>query len=60
MYQAEMRELQKEAFSVTSETPLSKYFDKTQKFQKYLIDQNAQKVLNLETKSKIFSKKKSL
>lgn len=38
----------------------SKYLSKNEAFKQYLIDQNAQKVLQLETRSKIFSPRKKL
>lgn len=56
-WKTEMQELRKDAFS-TSE--LSAYIDKTQHFKSYLIDKNAQRVLQIETKNKIFAKVKKL
>lgn len=54
-YKAEMQKLQEHFKCTSEETSLSKYLDKRAKYQKFLIDQTAQKVLQLETKSKIFS-----
>jgi len=57
-WKADMQELRKDYKSTSSNSALSKYFDKTQHFKQWLIDKNAQKVLQLETKNKIFSAKK--
>jgi len=54
----EMLELYKDHVASQTTTSLSQYFDKTHHFKKYLIDKNAQKVLQLETKAKIYSAKK--
>lgn len=57
-WKAEMQKLQKDYVATTEETPLSKYIDRNQHFKQYLTDKNAQKVLQLETKNKIFSASK--
>lgn len=57
-WKAEVRELYKDAKSTSADSALSRYIDKTEHFKKYLIDKNAQKVLQLESRNKIFSAKK--
>jgi len=57
-WKEEMRQLYKDHESNSQNTQISQYFDKSQKFKYYLIDKNKQKVLQLETKNKIFSAKK--
>lgn len=59
-WKAEMQKLQKEYVFSKEETTLSKYIDKNQHFKQYLIDKNAQKILQLETKNKIFSADKDI
>lgn len=57
-WKAEMRELQKSAEAASAHSAFSKYFDRNTKFKAYLIDKNAQKVLSLEKRTRIFSAKK--
>lgn len=57
-WKAEMRELQKDAEAASANSALSRYFDKQHHFKQYLIDKNAQKVLSLEKRTRIFSAKK--
>lgn len=56
----EMRELRKEASAEKKASALGKYIDDSQHFKNFLIKQNAQKVLQLETKNRIFRKRKTL
>lgn len=56
-WRSQMRELQKEFKSTSSPSALSKYFDKTHNFKEWLIDKNKQKVLQIETRNKIFGTK---
>lgn len=58
-YKEEMHKLHKEAFCASEEKALSKYLDKSAKFKEYIIDKNAQRMLQLETKNKIFSAKRN-
>lgn len=57
-WKADLYELYKEHSAASAETPLSKYIDNSQHFAQFLIDKNAQKVLQLETKNKIFTTRK--
>lgn len=57
-WKEDVQKLYKDHKDTSAETSLSKYIDKTQHFKNYLIRENAQKVLQLETKSKIFTAKK--
>lgn len=57
-WKAEMQKLHEDHKATSATKALSKYLDKRQHFKQYLIDKNAQKVLQLETKNKIFSAKK--
>lgn len=59
-WKKEMSELREEFKNASSASSLSKYLDKTQHFKAYIIDKNAQKVLQLETRNKIFSRKKDI
>lgn len=58
LWKAEMQKLHEDFKSETAGKALSQYLDKKQHFKQWLIDKNAQKVLQLETKSKIYSAKK--
>ncbi len=55
-WKEEMLKLYKD--HIATSTHSSKYTDKNERFKRYLIEKNAQKVLQLETKSKIYSAKK--
>lgn len=57
-WKAEMQKLRKDFIDETGHSALSKYIDKTQHYKQWLIDKNAQKVLQIETKNKIFAKQK--
>lgn len=54
-WKAEMQKLQKEHVATSAKTSFSKYLDKSTKFKRFLVDKNAQKVLQLETKAKIYT-----
>lgn len=56
-WRSQMQELQKD-FKCTSRTKaFSKFIDETQYFKEWLIDKNKQKVLQIETKNKIYGTK---
>lgn len=57
-WKEEMRKLYEDHKATKTESAFSRYVDKTEHFKQYLIEKNAQKVLQLETRSKIFTAKK--
>lgn len=58
-WKAEMQELRKDFIGETSTSALSKYIDKTEHYKQWLISKNQQKVLQIETKQKIYGKLKN-
>lgn len=57
-WKAEMQELRKDYKASSGHSALSKYIDKTEHYKQWLIDKNATKVLQIETKNKIYAKQK--
>lgn len=53
-WKAEMQKLRKDFIDEKGDSTLSKYLDKTQHFKSWLIEKNAQKVLQIETKNRIY------
>lgn len=57
-WKTEMQKLQKEYVDDSEKPPLTRYIQKTEHYRQWLIDKSAQKVLQLETKNKIYSAKR--
>lgn len=53
-WKAEMQKLRKDFIDETGSSALSKYIDKTEHYKQWLIEKNKQKVLQIETKQKIY------